>query len=227
MRGITIQPKLYIGQHSMAWGLGTRNEAFSMIKHTDLRPYIWLAIAILCLMAGCASKQNKSTMTAAEEARYAAAIENADAQQPPMIETGETVIVNATGNISEGALADREDNAVESQNTPVQPSRSFKVSRSEYDDFFTQSPPPVILSWFDLDPVRDGTSLLGYRIKSIRKPFEGVDIRANDIIVGIDGVMPQTPDNYFSSWEKAKASNTCRVNIQRDVDRFDLTWTVE
>ncbi len=192
-----------------------------MTKQIHLQSYIWLAIAIICLMAGCASKQNKSTMTAAEEARYAAAIESEDAQQPPIIDTGETVIVNATGNISEGAIADREDNVSEAASTPVQPSRTFKVPRSEYDDFFAQSP-AVLLARLELDPIRDGTTLLGYRIKSIREPFAGVDIRENDIILGI-----QTPDDYFSSWEKAKASNECRVKIQRDVDRFELVWTVD
>lgn len=190
-----------------------------MKKSVRLYTVIMMAIAGACFFAGCASNQHKTTMTAADEARYAEAIERSDAEQPPVIEPGETVIVNATGDVSEGALADKtiaEKPAI---------SRSFSVLRSEYDAFFAQSP-AIVLGRVELEPIQDGTTLLGYRIKSIRKPFDGVDLQPNDIVVGIDGVMPRTPDDYFKRWETAKASNVCRVNIQRDVDRFDLVWQV-
>ena len=190
-----------------------------MKRNVCLRTMIMMAVAGACLFAGCASNQQKTTMTAADEARYAEAIEREDTKQPPVIEPGETVIVNATGDVSEGALA--EDTIAEKPAI----SRSFSVPRAEYDAFFAQSP-AVVLGRVELEPIQDGTTLLGYRIKSIRKPFEGVDLQSNDIIVGIDGVMPRTPDDYFKRWETAKASNACRVNIQRDVDRFDLVWQV-
>lgn len=181
-----------------------------------------ICVGIICfLLTGCAAKQNKKTLTAAEEARYAAAIEREDVNQPPIIEDGEVVIVNATGNVSESVLAEE---IAEPQ--PVVPARDFHVARSVYDDFFAQSP-ALILARFNLEPIQDGTALLGYRIKSLRTPMPGVDIQPDDIIVGIDGVMPKNPDDYFKRWETCKAANACTVNIQRGVDRFALTWTAD
>ena len=184
--------------------------------------HLIILLAICGLASGCAARQDKKTMTAAEEARYAAAIEQAEMENPSPIQPGDEIVVNMSG---DPAAAQSVISAPESQ-TPAAPARSFEVSRAEYDSFFAQSP-AVILARLELEPIMDGTSLLGYRIRSIKEPFDGVDIRANDIVIGIDGVMPRTPDDYFKRWETAKGASSCKVNIQRDVDRFDLVWNVK
>lgn len=187
-----------------------------------------IGTAVIFVLTSCASTGNKE-MSAKDEARYAAAIEKAEAEHPSKIHEGDEYIVT----IGESAAADAAavSNAVSNTNASADHSknaaeikRSFSVSKNDYDAFFSKSP-AVILGRMKLDPITDGGTLLGYRVKEL-KPFQGVDLINEDIIVGIDGVLPKNPDEYFNSWEKAKAANTCKVNVQRGTDRFDLVWNV-
>lgn len=175
-------------------------------------------LAVIILLTGCASTSNKKEMSPKEEARYVAAIEKAEAEHPSKIHEGDEFIVS----IGEAAAADA--TTVSSAQLPTI-DRSFSVSKDVYDDFFSKSP-AVILGRMKLDPITDGGTLLGYRVKDL-KPFKGVDLADEDIIIGIDGKLPKNPDEYFNSWEKAKAANSCKVNIQRGTDRFDLVWNVK
>ena len=181
------------------------------------RHHWWLGISgliALMMWTGCASSSSTKEMSEKDEARYKEAIEKADAENPPQIEVGDSIIVNMG----------RSDNVPVVEQAPAV-KRSFDVSREEYDAFFNQSP-AVILGRMVLEPIHDGPSLLGYRIKSLSKPFEGVDLVSEDIIVGINGKMPRNPDEYFNQWQSSKADSECVVNIQRGVDRFDLSWHV-
>ncbi len=153
-------------------------------------------------------------MSAKDEARYAAAIEKAEAVEPSAIPP-DAVYVVTYGDVDEPVL-----NAA-----PNAPARSFDVAQNDYDAFFSQSP-AVILARLSLDPIVDGGKLLGYRIVSIQ-PFDGVDLQKEDIIIGVDGVLPKNPDDYFNSWQKAKSASGCVVNIQRGLDRHDLVWKVK
>ena len=181
------------------------------MKHTIL-----LVLVSLFLFNACATTSGSQTMSAKYEARVAAAIEKADAENPPALEPGDTVVVSV-GDISPNSVAS------EPAQAPAL-AREFGVSRADYDAFFAQSP-AIILGRLTLEPIQDGTTLLGYRIKDL-KSFTGVDLQKEDIIVGLDGKMPRTPDAYFESWQAAKAASQCKVNIQRGTDRFDLVWTV-
>ncbi|MBR4985548.1 MAG: hypothetical protein IKY83_07410 [Proteobacteria bacterium] len=175
-----------------------------------------LVLFVSLLVCGCAASHQVKEMSAADEARYATAIEEADVKSPSPVEAGDVFVVT-TGETAEDALAYIQD-------TPSV-SRKFTVARADYDAFFAQSP-AVILARMQLEPVTDGSSLLGYRVRDIKR-FEGVDLQQNDIITGIDGVMPRTPDAYFERWEAARKGNRCVVNVQRDLERFELVWEAE
>ena len=111
------------------------------------------------------------------------------------------------------------------KSAPSGPARDFAVSRADYDAFFAQGPASV-LARVTVEAIIDGGNLLGFRIDQII-PFEGVDLQPDDIILAIDGKLPRDPDQYFERWEHARNANGCRVTVQRDVTRFDLTWHVE
>ncbi|MBQ9394068.1 MAG: hypothetical protein IJU23_00920 [Proteobacteria bacterium] len=179
---------------------------------------ILTGLAVVLVLTGCASTGKNKEMSAKDEARYVAAIEKAEAEHPSKIHEGDEYIVS----VGEVAAADAA--TVSSSQLPTI-DRSFSVSRNDYDEFFSKSP-AVVLGRMKLDPITDGGTLLGYRIKEL-KSFQGVDLADEDIIIGIDGKLPKNPDEYFNSWEKAKAANSCKVNIQRGTDRFDLVWTVK
>lgn len=171
-------------------------------------------IMLVLLASGCASTSTKE-MSAKDEARYAAAIEKAETEHPSAIPEGSTytVVIGETAAMDEQAKTADEMPSI---------ARTFSVTRAQYDAFFTQSP-AAILGRMTLDPIVDGGNLIGYRVRDL-KPFLGVDLQNNDIIYGIDGVLPKNPDAYFESWEKAKKSTSCAVNIQRGTERFDLVW---
>jgi len=150
---------------------------------------IALFFLLFATLTACATtSSSKGQLSPKEEARYAAAIQKAEAEQPSAISDNEKYVVSVGPSAAQ--------TAAETLNLSS-PERSFNVSREEYDAFFAQSP-AVILSRMKL----------------------------NDIIVGIDGVLPANPDVFFNSWEKAKKSSKCTVNVQRSLDRFDLTWSV-
>lgn len=176
-----------------------------------------ILVMVVLLVSGCATTRQVKEMSAAEEARYAAAIEEAEVKSPSPLEEGDVIVVT-TGETAEEAL---------SRLQPEVPavSRRFKVPRAEYDAFFSQSP-AVVLARMQLEPITDGGTLLGYRVLKLKR-FAGVDLQDGDIIVGIDGVMPRTPDAYFERWEKAKTGSGCVVNVQRDLERFELVWEAE
>ncbi len=172
----------------------------------------------LLLASGCASSSKPAEMSAKDEARFAAAIEKADAEKPSSI-PDDAVYVVAVG--ESAASTASQESAVEMPTIE----RSFKVSREAYDAFFAQSP-GAVLGRMKLSAIMDGGKLLGYRIISLKR-FDGVDLDEQDIITGLDGVMPINPDVYFESWEKAKNASHCTVNVQRGVEKFNLEWTVE
>lgn len=185
------------------------------------------------LACGCATTSHVSEMTPREEARYQAAIESAETQQPSRLAVGDTVELDAGRGVVRVIEAPTAETSPTAENAPTTENakadyttsdgRHFDVSPASYASFFEQSP-ATVLSWFELEPIQDGSTLLGYRIRAIRSPLRDVDLRAEDIIVGIDGKMPSSPDIYFERWEAAKQSGSCTVNIQRGVERHDLTW---
>ena len=188
--------------------------------------HIWKWLVLVCMVlilgSSCASTKSSAEMSAKDEARYKAAIEKADQENPPPIQMGEKVVVNMSGSSDMEAMAMAEAESGLAEPAPGV-KRDFEVSRESYESFFNQSP-AVVLGRMVLEPIHDGTSLLGYRIKSLNQPFEAVDLQDEDIIVGLGGKVPRTPDDYFTQWQTCKTALKCVVNIQRGVDRFDLTW---
>lgn len=189
--------------------------------------------AVACLASvGCSASQAnapRGALTAKDEARYGAAIEKGDAIHPPAVQQGDTLVIDAargqvdiirTVNVETSGSAAPEK---EKQQTPVTPQRVFHVDAAAYDAFFEQSPASV-LARVALEPVQDGAQLLGYRIVKIRTPMDGVDIRSGDVVIGINGVVPRTPDDYFAQWQKSKTSGKCALNLQRESARFEIVW---
>lgn len=209
-----------------------------------------LLVAAICF-CGCGTTANKNTpMSAKDEARYAAAIEASAGQGYQIIEDGEMLTMDTeTGKLivrpapksttTPNHNADKSNDQVNTaQSTGDKPTRdtlakmtthdggrSFDVDESTYNAFFDQSP-ATVLARLSLEPIQDGTSLLGYRITHIANPFENVDLKPGDIVVGLDGKIPKTPDAYFEAWQKAKSSGIAIVNIQRDLERYELRWQV-
>jgi type II secretory pathway component PulC len=175
--------------------------------HSLLGTTLLLSFSLSAL--GCATTNNdKRDLTPKEVARFQEEID----RHPSSVPIGTEINVSVTGEMPKAV--------------PAKPavSRDFTVPAAEYDAFFADSP-AVVLGRVTLDPVRDGSALLGYKIvKFNRGKFEGVDLVENDIIVAIDGKLPKNPDDYFATWEKLKAANTATVKVQRSVDTFTLTW---
>ncbi len=209
-----------------------------------------LIVAAICF-CGCGTTANKNTpMSAKDEARYAAAIEASAGQGYQIIEDGEMLTMDTetgklivrpapkstTTNHNADKSSNDQNNADKSSGdkptrdtlakmTTHDGGRTFDVDESTYNEFFDQSP-ATVLARLSLEPIQDGTSLLGYRITHIANPFENVDLKPGDIVVGLDGKIPKTPDAYFEAWQKAKSTGIAIVNIQRDLERYELRWQV-
>ena len=163
--------------------------------HGLLGSALMLSVSISAL--GCATTNNdKRDLTPKEVARFQEEID----RHPSSVPIGTEINVSVTGEMPKA------------------------VPAADYDAFFAESP-AIILGRLTLDPVRDGSAFLGYKIAKFNNGhFDGVDLKENDIIVAIDGKVPRTPDDFFTTWEKLKASDTATVKVQRSVDTFTLTW---
>jgi type II secretory pathway component PulC len=171
-----------------------------------LIPTVLLLFTAMNILA-CASTPDKRDLTPQEVARFQEEID----KHPSSVPMGTEINVSVSGEMPQPAKP-----AVE---------RSFTVPSADYDAFFADSP-AVILGRVTLDPVRDGSALLGYKIvKFNRGKFDGVDLDIGDIIVAIDCKLPKNPDEYFATWEKLKSAQTATVKVLRSVDTFTLTWT--
>lgn len=167
-----------------------------------------LALFFLLHASGCATSTANHDLSPQEVARYQEAID----KNPSSVPMGTEITVSVSGELPAPAPV------------PQTVARDFTVPAADYDAFFAESP-AVILGRLTLDPVRDGNTLLGYRIvKFNRERFDGVDLEQNDIIVAIDGKLPQTPDDYFAAWEKLRAADTATLTVLRSVNTFTLTW---
>ena len=175
--------------------------------HGLLASVLMLSVSLSAL--GCATTNNdKRDLTPKEVARFQEEID----RHPSSVPIGTELNVSVTGEMPKAV--------------PAQPtvSRDFSVPAADYDAFFAESP-AIILGRLTLEPVRDGSAFLGYKIAKFNNGhFDGVDLKENDIIVAIDGKVPRTPDDFFTTWEKLKASDTATVKVQRSVDTFTLTW---
>lgn len=186
------------------------------------RFYLSLILALVAVFAfACTQAKSPAPMSAADEAAYAAAIEREDAKQAPAVALAESIVVGV------GPYSQADDSPLPVEMTAPAPSRRFAVSQSDYEAFFAEGP-AVVLGRFELEPVRDGSELLGYRITDIRDAFAAVDLLEDDIIVGINGKLPKNPEQYFEQWQdlqqyKAPAS----LQVQRKLDRFEIVWSVE
>lgn len=179
-------------------------------------------------------------MSVKDEARYAAAIEASADQGYQIIgegemltvdtDTGKLVVRPASDSATKGEMLEVSSEVAAPDMPPAvavrDGGRTFDVLESVYRDFFSQSP-AVILSKVSLEPIQDGTSLLGYRIVGMEEPFEGVDLRVGDIVVGLNGKVPKTPDVYFETWQESKSTGVAIVNIQRDLERYELRWQIK
>ena len=174
-----------------------------------LIPTALLLFTAMTVLACATTNNDKRDLTPQEVARFQEEID----KHPSSVPMGTEINVSVTGEMP--------------KDIPAQPavSRDFAVSAADYDAFFADSP-AVILGRVTLDPVRDGSALLGYKIvKFNRGKFDGVDLDIGDIIVAIDGKLPKNPDEYFATWEKLKSAQTATVKVLRSVDTFTLTWT--
>ena len=193
-----------------------------------------LILSSAILWASCATTGTTShDMSPKDEARYAEAIENANAESPSTIQKNTEYTVGVGESAAQNLIETNTSSDIpqSSQDTPVnntvdvKPEKQFTIAKNDYDAFFAQSP-AVVLGRMTLDPITDGGALLGYRVQNL-KSFQGVDLVNEDIIVGINGKLPQNPDEYFNAWETCKNKSTCVVNVQRGVNRFNLEWKSE
>lgn len=182
-------------------------------------PTILLLVAAFSL--SCTQNKPQPTMTAADEEAYAIAIEREDAKQAPKVALAESIVVGI------GPKSQGDDSQLPVDLTAPQVKRQIDVLQNNYEAFFAEGP-AVVLGRLELEPVRDGSELLGYRITNIRETFEGVDLMEDDIIVGINGTLPKNPDQYFEQWQKLQQYKApVRLQVQRKLDRFEIVWSVK
>lgn len=90
--------------------------------------------------------------------------------------------------------------------------------------------PSFPLSMVEVDPARNGSEFLGYRVLSIasaaQPTLEG-RLKKGDIITHLNGVRVGTPDDYLSAWKLLAQRSTMRIDFMRDNEAQYAVWRVQ
>ena len=166
---------------------------------------VFLVFLVSCGTSGVGS--GSGGMSASEEARYARAAAKAG-PSPDIV-----VVVDAGQGMAHVSSPATED-------------QTFRVSAQDFDAFFELGP-AYSMQLVGVEPLSQGGRLAGYRIRTVSPSLKGVDLRPGDVIVGIDGTLPPTPDAYLESWTHIRETRRGSLQVLRDGSAFELTWISE
>lgn len=105
---------------------------------------------------------------------------------------------------------------------------NFKVARQLVTSF-TNRGPSYALTLVEVEPVRSGNGLQGYRITSIAdraRPFLP-QLRHGDVITHINGYKQERPDDFLNAWKLLEEIDEIRIDFLRDDTPHTATWSVE
>lgn len=78
------------------------------------------------------------------------------------------------------------------------------------------------------EPSLDGNRFVGFRIIALRDAtlFDGVDLRAGDVLVSVNGQPIERPEQAFTAWTSLRVASEITLAVMRDGERRDLRFPI-
>ena len=78
------------------------------------------------------------------------------------------------------------------------------------------------------EPSLEGNRFVGFRIVALRDAtlFDGIDLRAGDVLVSVNGQPIERPEQAFSAWTSLRVASEITLAVMRDGERRDLRFPI-
>jgi hypothetical protein len=103
---------------------------------------------------------------------------------------------------------------------------AVRVHRAELDAVLAQGP-PWVLSRVDIEEVLDSGKFVGWRMRDVPVAWSDVDLRPGDVVMAINSMPLETPDQFFAVWSTLTVASEIRVKYLRDGEERELRIPVD
>jgi len=190
----------------------TQKPLFSRVR---LTAFLLLG-AVSLFSVGCAS--NSSAERDAADERVSGQPPSADEDVHGDLPPGPDVLTGAPGAVAQPSA---------SAQTEV--SADASVTRAELKQFILKGP-SFPLSVVEVEPAREGSQFVGYRVIAIApvaQPTLQGHLSDGDIITHLNGVRIEKPDDYLNAWKLLADIATVRIDFVRDGAPNHSVWQVQ
>lgn len=168
------------------------------------------AIAIICLVSGCAHKAPQS---------------DARLNDPPA--DGEAAVA-----MPEGPPVVRQTDAAAPAPTPDEPGDAdgqVFVTRADLDGFLDRGP-SYVLTVVTVEPMHAAEGFAGYQITEVTsgaRAFMTPQLRVGDVVTHVNGVRLMRPEDYMQAWRSLDKVTAIRVDFLRKSQPMHAVWVVK
>ncbi|AWV89410.1 hypothetical protein [Bradymonas sediminis] len=190
----------------------TQNTLFSRVRLTAFV----LVGAVSLFSVGCASSST-AERDAADE-RVSGQPPSADEDVRRGLPRGPDVLTGSTGAAAQPSASGQ-----------AEVSADASVTRAELKQFILKGP-SFPLSMVEVEPAREGSKFVGYRviaISPVAQPTLQGRLGKGDIITHLNGVRVEKPDDYLNAWKLLAGITTVRIDFVRDGQASYSAWQVQ
>ncbi|MFT3764872.1 MAG: serine protease [Minicystis sp.] len=92
-----------------------------------------------------------------------------------------------------------------------------RLKRPEVDQVLVQNGPPWVLRRILSEEVlsKDG-KFMGWRLVGLPEEWRGIDLKPGDIVMRINGLPLETPDQAWEAWKSVAKTPDLRITVMRD-----------
>lgn len=83
--------------------------------------------------------------------------------------------------------------------------------------------PPWVLSRVPIDEVVEGKKFVGWRIQELPVAWDDVDLRAGDVVTGVNAMPLETPTDFWAAWTTLSVASELKINYRREGQEMEVS----
>ena len=109
---------------------------------------------------------------------------------------------------------------------PVAATPPGTIARGQLDELLAGGPAPI-LALVETEPYRERGRFVGFRIVAFPQGDPtGIDLRAGDVILAVNGHRIERPEHYFEVFEALKTAEQLSFDLKRDGAKQQLVYPI-